>query len=108
MSRISAGALALLGLLAASEAAALTALERRGRALAARLCAECHAIGKSGASPHAGAPAFRSLEQRADLDTFARRLRRGLMSGHHDMPMFRFSREDARAMVAYLRAIQRP
>jgi hypothetical protein len=33
-------------------------------------------------------------------------LREGLISGHPDMPTFRFSREDARALTAYLRSIQ--
>ena len=31
-------------------------LEERGRALAERMCSQCHAIGKSGQSPHVGAP----------------------------------------------------
>jgi hypothetical protein len=35
-------------------------------------------------------------------------LREGLMAGHRDMPMFRFSREDARDFVMYLRSIQAP
>jgi cytochrome c len=100
-------ALALLGLaMVARDAMALSAAERRGRTLAVRLCAQCHAIGKSGASPRIGAPPLRHLEQRLNLDTFASRLRQGLMSSHQDMPAFRFTREDSRAMVAYLRAIQ--
>jgi len=70
------------------------------------MCARCHAIGRSGGSPHVGAPAFRALDRRIDLDTFSTRLRTGLFSGHPDMPAFRFSREDARALTAYLRAIQ--
>ena len=60
----------------------------------------------SGSSPHAAAPTFRSLARRVDLDTFMHRLREGLISGHSDMPTFRFKREDARALVDYLRAIQ--
>ena len=81
-------------------------LERQGVALAERMCAPCHAIGKTGASPHAGAPAFRDLGNRVDLDEFPRRLREGVTSGHPDMPTFRFTREDARALTAYLRSIQ--
>src|SRR6266508_2632788 len=50
-------------------------LERDGRALAERMCSECHAIDKSGQSPHVGAPAFRALDRRVDLDTFMDRLR---------------------------------
>ena len=36
-----------------------TERERQGHALAERMCASCHAIDKSGSSPHAGAPPFR-------------------------------------------------
>jgi len=80
----------------------------RGRLLVTSLCGECHAVGRTGASPHAGAPTFRSIDERADLDEFVDRLRAGLQSSHADMPSFRFSREDARAAVAYLRSIQGP
>jgi mono/diheme cytochrome c family protein len=43
-----------------------------------------------------------------DLSELARRLRRGLLTGHEDMPMFRFKRDDADAMAAYIRSIQGP
>ncbi len=76
-------------------------LEERGRALAERMCSQCHAFGKSGQSPHVGAPAFRALDRRE-------RLREGLTVGHPDMPTFRFTREDARAFLLYLRSIQAP
>jgi mono/diheme cytochrome c family protein len=36
------------------------------------------------------------------------RIREGLLTGHEDMPMFRFGRNDADAMVAYIRSIQVP
>jgi mono/diheme cytochrome c family protein len=99
----------LLGpILAAAEEGAPSELGRQGMALAERVCSPCHAIGKTGASPHAPAPAFRNLGDRVDLDDFARRLREGLTSGHSDMPTFRFTREDARALTAYLRSIQAP
>jgi cytochrome c len=91
---------------AAAEDDAPSELVRQGMALAERMCAPCHAIGKTGASPHPPAPAFRELGDRVDLDDFAHRLRQGLTSGHPDMPTFRFTREDARALTAYLRSIQ--
>jgi cytochrome c len=81
-------------------------LEERGRALAESMCSQCHAIGRSGESPHAGATAFRALDRRVDLDSFMERLREGLTVGHPDMPTFRFTREDARAFLLYLRSIQ--
>jgi mono/diheme cytochrome c family protein len=107
-----ATALALLLLVSVSAAFAkepngeMTALARQGRALAVRLCAQCHAVDRSGSSPHPGAPAFRALGERVDLDTFKDQLRNQFSSGHPDMPTFRFSRADARALTAYLRAIQ--
>jgi len=81
-------------------------LRARGEEIARTLCAPCHAIGITGSSPHVGAPVFRNLDERLDLDTFVIRLRKGLTSGHPDMPTFRFSRNDARALVAYLLSVQ--
>ena len=83
-------------------------LEQRGRALAERMCSQCHAIGRSRQSAHVDAPAFRALDRRVDLDSFMERLREGLAVGHPDMPTFRFTREDARAFLLYLRSIQAP
>jgi mono/diheme cytochrome c family protein len=90
------------------EAHAAGALEQRGHALAARLCAPCHAIGKADAGARTGAPPLRALDRRTDLDEFVDRLREGLSSGHRDMPEFRFTRADARALVGYMRTIQSP
>jgi mono/diheme cytochrome c family protein len=81
----------------------------RGKALAVGLCGECHALGSGQEqSPHVGAPPFRRLDERLDLDFFVRRLREGLTSGHPDMPTFRFNRQDADALVAFLRSVQAP
>jgi cytochrome c len=91
---------------ATAQEGAPSELQRQGMALAERMCAACHAIGKAGASPHPPAPAFRDLGNRVDLDDFTQQLREGLTSGHPDMPTFRFTREDARALTAYLRSIQ--
>jgi mono/diheme cytochrome c family protein len=111
-SHFEAAAISVLLLLGASPCFAQTSepapLAQQGQALAVRMCAVCHATGKTGRSPHAGAPAFHQLDRRLDLDTFVERLREGLASGHRDMPQFRFTREDAHALVAYLRSIQAP
>jgi mono/diheme cytochrome c family protein len=79
---------------------------QRGRTLLEDNCASCHAIGKSGDSPRATAPPFRTLNRSFDLDKFQEQLQRGLISGHPDMPEFKFSEDDARGVVAYLRSIQ--
>lgn len=100
--------LLLAGSVCGGHAGELTTLQKQGRALAERMCASCHAVGRTDQSPHIGAPPFRALDRRVDIDTFMQRLREGLTSGHPDMPTFRFTRQDARAFVAYLRTIQAP
>jgi mono/diheme cytochrome c family protein len=80
---------------------------RRGQALAARFCGQCHAIGATGRrSPRPDAPPLRTIGRTYDLDTFARVLSAGLMPTHPDMPQFKFKIEDARALRDYLRTIQ--
>jgi cytochrome c len=80
--------------------------ERRGRAFVMEFCARCHAIGKTGISPHSSAPPFRTLGRSFDLDQFPRVLERGISSGHPDMPEFKLNIDDALAVSAYLRSIQ--
>jgi cytochrome c len=87
---------------------AQTPQQKRGKVIAQGLCARCHAIEKTGDSPHLAAPRFRTLDSQTDLSKLARRIRGGLLTGHEDMPMFRFGRDDADAMVGYIRSIQGP
>jgi mono/diheme cytochrome c family protein len=96
----------LLNLFALASAAHAQDPSKRGRALLTEFCARCHAIGKTGKSPHAAAPPFRTLGNSFDLDHFAGELQRGLTPGHPDMPAFKFNETDARAVSAYLRTIQ--
>lgn len=81
-------------------------LEARGRAVLTRLCADCHAVGRSGRSPHLLAPAFRTIGQRYDIDSLIDNLREGFTAPHPDMPTFSLTPADARAVQAYLKAIQ--
>src|SRR5439155_929402 len=62
----------------------------RGEALLGRHCASCHAVGRSGTSPHVSAPAFRTLSQRYKIEALEEALAEGLSSGHPDMPEFTF------------------
>jgi len=103
-----AGLLILLATTTGGPAIAQDEEITRGQTLVSKMCGECHAVGRTGASPHAGAPTFRQLDDHTDLDEFLDRLRAGLQSTHPDMPSFRFSRDDARAVVAYLRSVQGP
>ena len=101
-----AALLALLAPFSLANAALAQDPSDTGRALLRESCASCHAIGKIGDSPHAGAPPFRRLGRSYDLDQFPRQLQRGLVSGHPDMPAVKFNEEDARAAGVYLRSIQ--
>ena len=83
-------------------------MSERGHALVSQMCAQCHAIRAIGDSPHPSAPPFRRLQRLLDFNGFVDRLRDGLTVAHPDMPTFRFSGEDARAVAAYLSSIQQP
>jgi|SoiMethySBSTD1v2_1073268.scaffolds.fasta_scaffold443671_4 cytochrome c len=80
--------------------------KERGKALVEELCAGCHAVGRSGESPLAGAPAFRMLSRRFDMNELMDRMEQGLSSAHAEMPAFHFKRDDARAVRVYLNSIQ--
>ena len=81
-------------------------LERRGEQLLSRHCAMCHAIGRTGGSPHAQAPPFRTLGRKYPVATLQEALGEGLLSGHPAMPEFKFPPADVAAIIAYLSAIQ--
>jgi cytochrome c len=86
--------------------AAAAADLKRGEALLTRDCSHCHAVGRAGSSPHKGAPAFRTLGQRYPIESLEEALGEGIMSGHPDMPEFKFDAEDVGAIIAYLKSIQ--
>jgi mono/diheme cytochrome c family protein len=83
-----------------------TALEKRGEALLAKNCASCHAIGRTGTSPHAKAPPFRTLSRKYPIERLAEALAEGLSVGHPDMPEFVFEVDEVGAILAYLASIQ--
>ena len=87
-------------------ASAQPSAEARGEALLSQHCAMCHAIGRSGTSPHAVAPPFRTLAQRYPIESLEESLGEGLLSGHPDMPEFSFPPRDVGAIIRYLRSIQ--
>ena len=81
---------------------------KRGETLLTRNCAGCHAVGRTDASTHASAPAFRTLGRKYKIETLEEALGEGLMSGHPDMPEFKFEPPDIGAIIAYLKSIQQP
>jgi cytochrome c len=79
---------------------------RRGEALVNRDCSRCHATARIGQSTHPEAPLFRTLGKRYPIEALEEALGEGIISGHPDMPEFRFERNEVRAIIAYLKSIQ--
>ena len=98
--------LTVLGLAGSAMAQGGGALERRGEALLAKNCAKCHAIGRTGASPHPEAPPFRTLSRKYPIEGLAEALAEGISVGHPDMPEFVFDPDEIGAILAYLKSIQ--
>ena len=101
---ISALALTLLGTTAQAQTQDPA---RHGRQLVGKFCSQCHAVAPYGRGPNKNAPPFRTLGRKFDLDAFPGMLERGISSTHPDMPVFKFSPDDAHDVVVYLRGIQR-
>jgi mono/diheme cytochrome c family protein len=79
---------------------------KRGERILARNCSKCHAIGRTGSSPHRQAPPFRTLSKRYPIDSLSEALGEGLSTGHPDMPEFVFPPRDIGAILSYLQSIQ--
>jgi cytochrome c len=79
---------------------------RRGEALLTTNCARCHAVGRSGVSPHPEAPPFRTLSRKFKIEGLAEALAEGISTGHPDMPEFIFEADEVGAIIQYLESIQ--
>lgn len=105
MSRALVGILTAAALLSAAGAAEAASVAR-GRQIAQRNCAMCHAIGATGQSRHREAPAFRTLSQRYPIEMLAESLAEGMLTGHPEMPEFRFEPPEIQDLIAYIKSIQ--
>ncbi|MGE8940799.1 c-type cytochrome [Leptospira interrogans] len=88
----------LLGTSAAADQRSIA----EGEDLAKTQCGQCHAVGRSDDSPHPITPPFRDLHQDFPIPMLVDALATGVVSGHDEMPMFEFTREEARALLAYI------
>jgi len=77
-----------------------------GRSLVVRNCSLCHAVGRSDVSAKPGAPAFRDLSQRYAVEALGEALAEGILTGHPEMPEFRFAPHEVDAILRYLKSIQ--
>ncbi len=78
----------------------------RGRDVARRNCATCHATGERGDSPNAMAPAFRHLGRRYGWDNLEAALAAGMLIHHPAMPEIHLSPSETDDLISYLKSIQ--
>jgi mono/diheme cytochrome c family protein len=80
----------------------------RGKKIAEVNCAECHAVGRTGAGANAKSPPFRTLAQRYPLQALEESLAEGIMVGHEgpEMPLYEFEPQEIEDLMAYLKTIQ--
>lgn len=79
-----------------------------GREMAENLCSGCHAIGRTGISPHPDALPFRRIAMNYPVRDLEEAFAEGIFVGHPDMPPFVFSPEDIDALLTYIQSIQDP
>jgi cytochrome c len=79
----------------------------RGRVLAEALCARCHAIGATGASPNPASPPFRVMFERLPQEGIEDTLLEGILMGHPPMPKIEFTNEQASDLIAYMYSVAR-
>jgi len=104
-----AGALAALTIFCAEAEAAGNV--NRGRMLAQMNCAGCHAVGRSGRSPYAPAPPFRTLHEKYDVAGIAEALAEGIVVAHEgprQMPRFVLEPDQIDDLIAYLKSLETP
>jgi cytochrome c len=85
----------------------LSAQEQRGFAILQANCARCHALERVGNSPLPAAPPFRTLHQRYPVESLQESLAEGIVTGHPDMPEFRFDPDQIGDIIAYLKSLER-
>ena len=76
-----------------------------GKALVKEKCARCHAIGLEDKSPHEKAPPFREVVEIYPSENLAEALAEGIVSGHPDMPVFKFDPPQIEAFLGYLNSL---
>jgi mono/diheme cytochrome c family protein len=79
---------------------------RAGRAVAERVCARCHAVGRTGESPNPKSPPFRTIVARHGADHLPGALfLDGTVLRHPGMPQFEFQTVEVDGLIAYIRSL---
>lgn len=78
----------------------------RGRQVAERVCAGCHAITETGTSPSAMAPPFRALRMRYNPISMERHIGDLAASGYFGMPRQLISPAESADIAAYIETLR--
>ncbi|MEZ5954182.1 MAG: cytochrome c [Hyphomonas sp.] len=79
-----------------------------GQMIAEANCSRCHAVGRSGDSPHEEAKPFRKFSENYPIRDLEEPLAEGIVVGHPDMPVFTMSPAEIDALLSYIESIQEP
>jgi cytochrome c len=85
----------------------LSPAAQRGLVIVRTNCSRCHATGRIGESPLPIAPPFRTLHERYPVDDLQEPLAEGIVTGHPNMPEFRFDPGQVGDIIAYLKSLER-
>ncbi len=99
-------AVCIIGAVWTAPAGAQDVRAQRGRIFVQAHCAQCHAVGRVGASPLAIAPPFRDLHRRYPVENLAEALAEGLVTGHPSMPEFRLDPGQVADVIGYLKSLE--
>lgn len=77
-------------------------LIEKGRKIAEENCMRCHAIDETSTSTHKSAPEFRNVFKQYSPWTLAEALAEGIVTGHPDMPEFKFEPPEISALLSYM------
>lgn len=76
-----------------------------GAILVQQKCAGCHAVERSGDSPMAAAPPFRTMGVLYPVRDLQEALAEGLVTAHPAMPAFEFQPAEVADIIAYLEQV---
>jgi mono/diheme cytochrome c family protein len=80
-------------------------LAAKGKMLATKYCARCHAVDRDDKSTLAIAPPFRTFASKWPLESLEEALAEGIITGHPGMPVFEFEPDQVAALIEHLHEI---
>lgn len=99
-------ALVVVALVASATLARAQSPGSKGRDLLTANCANCHAVGRQGASKLPAAVPFRVIAKRYPPANLAEALAEGIVTGHPGMPQFTFTPEEIGNILTYLESLR--